>query len=222
MPRPPRADVANGIYHALNRGNSRQDIFHKETDYEAFERVVAEGLERHPVDLFSYQWMPNHWHMVLSPREDGAMSRFLYWITMPHTQRYHAHYQTVGEGHVYQGRYKSFPVQDDDHFFAVCRYVERNALTAGLVSRAEAWRWGSLWNWSGGKSIIQLSPWPVPRLPNWIERVNQAIGAKEQEKLRQSMRRGSPFGDEQWVGSTARRLNLESTLRPRGRPRRFP
>ncbi len=221
MPRPPRADFAGDTYHALNRGNSRREIFNKEADYRAFELVVAEGLEKFPVSLFSYEWMPNHWHMVLSPREDGAMSLLLYWITMTYAQRYHAHYHTVGNGHLFQGRFKSFPIQDDDHFFVVCRYVERNALTAGLVEQAERWRWGSLWNWYGEQSIIQLTPWPIPRPSGWIERVNQAIGDKEVNKLRQCVRRGSPFGDEQWTKTTAKRLNLESTLRPLGRPRKF-
>jgi putative transposase len=78
MPRPLRADEAGGIYHALNRGNARQEIFHKVEDYVAFEKVLVEGLKRHPVDLFAYQWMPNHWHMVLRSREDGAMSKLLY------------------------------------------------------------------------------------------------------------------------------------------------
>jgi putative transposase len=222
MPRAPRADEAGAIYHALNRGNARRDIFKKDADYEAFERVMVDGLEKYPVDLISYQWMPNHWHMVLSPREDGAMSGLLYWVTMTHTARYHAHYHTTGEGHLYQGRFKSFPVQDDDHFHVVCRYVERNAFAAGFVSRAEDWRWGSLWNWCGGSSAIKLAAWPTPRLARWVQRVNQELDQKEQENLRRCIRRGSPFGEETWVESTARRLNLESTLRARGRPAKFP
>ena len=221
LPRPPRADEAGEIYHALNRGNARQTIFHKEGDYEGFERVLSEGLEKYPVDLFAYQWMPNHWHMVLRPRESGAMSRLLYWVTMTHTARYHAHYHTAGEGHLYQGRYKSFPIQDDDHFHVVCRYVERNALAAALVVRAEDWRWGSLWNWCGGKSLVKLSPWPTPRLPGWVARVNQELGEKQIQHLQRCIRRGSPFGDPSWIETTARRLNLESTLRSRGRPRKF-
>ena len=113
MPRPLRADYGGQIYHALNRGNARGDLFFKEGDFEAFERVIWEGLQKYPVDLFAYQWMHNHWHMVLSPQKDKAMSAFLGWVTMTHTQRYHAHNKTTGYGHLYQGRYKSFPVQDD-------------------------------------------------------------------------------------------------------------
>lgn len=165
MGRAPRADEAGGIYHALNRGNAKSDIFFKEADFEAFENLIVEGLEKFLIDLIAYQWMTNHWHLVLSPRVDGGMSAFIGWITLTHTQRYHAHHGTTGLGHVYQGRYKSFPIQDDDHFYVVCRYVERNALTAKIVKRAEAFRWGSLYNWLGGESPIELATWPVRRLP---------------------------------------------------------
>ncbi len=104
MPRVLRSDYAGEIYHALNRGNAKNDIFFKDADYESFERVVSEGLEKYPIDLLCYQWMSNHWHMVLSPQQDKAMSAFLGWVTMTHTQRYHAHNGTTGYGHVYQGR----------------------------------------------------------------------------------------------------------------------
>ena len=222
MPRPLRVDVAGQIYHALNRGNGRMTLFHKDGDYEAFERVLSEGLEKYAVDLIAYQWMPNHWHMVLSPREDGAMSRLMYWVTMTHTARHHAHYRCAGSGHLYQGRFKSFPVQSDEHFFTVCRYVERNALAAGMVEAAEQWRFGSLYNWCCGKSEIRLASWPLPRLRNWVERVNQPVSEREEEKLKLAIHRSQPFGDAGWVESTARKYNLESTLRNRGRPRKFP
>ena len=140
MPRPPRADEAGALYHALNRGNARATIFHKDDDYAAFERILAEGLGRYEVRLLGYELMPTHWHLVLRPDVDGEMSRFLRWVTATHTMRYHAHYHTSGAGHLYQGRFKSFPIQDDDHFLTVCRYVERNGLRAGLEKRSEAWR----------------------------------------------------------------------------------
>ena len=135
--------------------------------------------------------------------------------------RYHSHYHTSGEGHVYQGRFKSFPVQDDAHFYVVCRYVERNALRAGLVTAAEDWRWGSLWRWlqKTEPDPKLLSAWPVPRLPSWVKRVNEPLTDKELEAVRLCTRRGRPFGESEWVTKTAQRLELESTLRPRGRPR---
>ena len=91
MPRPKRADEKNAIYHALNRGNGRSAIFHKEGDYEAFENILAEGIVRYPCRILSYQLLPNHWHFVLQPTEDGGMSNFLRWVTLTHTTRYHAY-----------------------------------------------------------------------------------------------------------------------------------
>ena len=221
MARPPRADEAGRLYHALNRGNARATVFHKDEDYEAFERILAEGLERYEVQLFAYQLMPNHWHLIPRPETDGGMSRLLGWATGTHTMRYHSHYHTSGEGHVYQGRFKSFPVQGDGHFYTVCRYVERNALRAGLVDRAEDWRWGSLWRWlqKPEPDPKLLSAWPIPRLPRWVQRVNEPLSEKELATMRQCVKRGRPLGDQQWMESTASRLQLESTLRPRGRPR---
>jgi putative transposase len=222
MPRTKRADEAGGIYHALNRGNGRQEIFRKPEDYDAFERTLAEGLDRYPCRILAYQLMPNHWHFVLQPREDGGMSNFLRWVTLTHTMRYHAHYQTSGQGHVYQGRFKSFPIQDDDHFFVVCRYVERNALRARLVQQAEDWKWGSLWRWLAKPEPKPklLCPWPVSRLPEWSQRVNDALSEKELERVRRSIKRGSPYGEQNWIEVIARRFELESTLRPRGRPKK--
>jgi len=219
MPRAPRADEAGGLYHALNRGNARAAIFRKDDDYAAFERILSEGLDRYDVALFVYQLMPNHWHLVLRPQQDGEMSGFLRWITATHTMRYHAHYHTSGQGHVYQGRFKSFPVQDDEHFFTVARYVERNALRAGIVQRAEDWRWGSLWRWlqEPEPEPRLLSSWPIARLPGWVDRVNEALTDDELESVRRSARRGSPFGHASWVESSAKRLGLDSTLRPQGR-----
>jgi putative transposase len=166
--------------------------------------------------------MPNHWHLLLWPREDGLLSRFMNWLTLTHTQRWHAHRQNAGSGHLYQGRFKSFVVAEDDHFLTVCRYVERNALRAGLVSRAEQWRWGSLWRRQSGSAeqVRLLGSWPVPSPAAWVKEVNRPQTEAELEAVRQSVRRGRPFGSEAWVAKTASRLGLETTLRPRGRPRK--
>ena len=93
-------------------------------DIEAFERILDEGLQIHRVELYSFQLMPNHYHLVLRPLVDGVMSRFMGWVGGTHTMRYHAGYHTSGMGHVYQQRYRSLPIQDDKHFFVVCRYVD--------------------------------------------------------------------------------------------------
>ena len=220
MGRPLRAADGGYVYHALNRANGRLPLFEKDGDYEAFERVLAEACARVPVRLLSYCVMPNHWHLVLWPRADGDLSRFMGWLTLTHTQRWHAHRHSAGTGHVYQGRFKSFPIQEDDHLLIACRYVERNALRAGLVRRAEDWRWGSLWRRERGAEVEQamLSRWPVGPPRRWLEIVNAAQTSAEVEAVRAAASRGRPFGSERWVKSAARRLGLEGTLRPRGRP----
>jgi putative transposase len=152
----------------------------------------------------------------------GALSRYLYWLTLTHTQRWHAHYHTAGTGPLYQGRLCSFPVQDDEHLLAVCRYVERNPLRAGLVSRAEGWRWSSLWYRARGQLPGWLHAWPLPVPDGWLEYVQAPGTEAELQALRRSVTRGVPFGEGPWQQRTAERLGLQATLRPRGRPRKPP
>jgi putative transposase len=195
-------------------------IFEKPADYDAFEQVLQEAVERTQMRLLAYCVMPNHWHLVLWPRKDGELSRFTGWLTLTHTQRWHAHRHSAGSGHVYQGRFKSFPIQADDHFYTVCRYVERNALRAKLVRRAEDWNWGSLHRWQQGAAQPLLAAWPLARRPGWIAHVNAPQSESELAALRRSVNRGRPFGEPSWSKRTVRRLGLESTLRPRGRPKK--
>jgi putative transposase len=195
-------------------------LLQKPGDYEAFERVLAEARQRHPMRILAWCLMPNHWHFVLWPRADGELSAFVRWLTHTHTMRWHAHYQSSGTGHLYQGRFKSFPIQADDHFLTVCRYVERNALRANLAERAEAWRWGSLWTQKYGnpEQRSMLANWPVQRPRNWVQIVNKPQSPAEEEAVRRSMSRGTPYGAQTWTNRVANRLGLDYTLRPRGRP----
>jgi len=229
MPRAHRQQPGGVVFHVLNRGNERQELFADAGDYDAFLRVMAETLRHHPVALLAYCLMPNHWHLVVRPEADGDLGRFLQRLTVTHVRRWREYRHSVGLGHLYQGAYKSFPVQEDGHFLAVCRYVERNALRAGLVpaGRAQDWRWSSLGQRGRdlppgaiGVDWPRLTPWPVDAPRHWLQRVNQAESEAELESLRTSLRRGRPLGSTAWTIATAQRLGLGSTLRPRGRPRK--
>jgi len=219
MPRRRRQAPGGRIYHVLNRSVGRHTVFHKPEDYAAFERVLAEAHQRLPMRILAYTLMPNHWHFVLWPQADGELSAFTQWLTQTHTQRWHAHYHSSGTGHLYQGRFKSFPVQSDIHLLVVLRYVERNALRANLVARAEEWRWGSLWRRHRGIGTDVLADWPVQRPPDWLDFVNEPHSEAELEALRRSVNRGCPFGDDDWQAQTVQELELEHTMRDRGRPR---
>ena len=223
MPRTVRVAPGGVIFHVLNRANARARIFDKDLDYEAFLRVVGETARLIPVEIFAYTIMPNHWHMVLRPTRDRDLGSFIQRLTTTHVRRWHLHRNSVGSGHLYQGTYKSFPIEDDQHFLTVCRYVEQNPLRAGLVQRAEDWRWSSLRSYCTGaatKGDIVLTDWPVRRPANWVSFVNAALTLKELEELRLSVQRGRPFGSERWKTGAANQLALQSTMRARGRPRK--
>jgi putative transposase len=221
MPRRNRVAPGGLVYHVLNRGVGRRRLFDADKDYAAFEALLAETLDKRPMRILGYCLLPNHWHFVLWPKRDGDLAAFLQRLTITHVTRWQKHRHKVGEGHLYQGRYKSFPVETDEYFFQVLRYVERNPLRANLVERAEDWRWSSLWRRVRGTPDQQtlLAEWPLPVPRGWTDLVNRAPPELEVTTIRHSVHRGRPYGSAAWIARTARALGLESTLRPRGRPR---
>jgi len=222
MPRVPRIDVGGYVYHVINRANARVRIFDAEADYEQFEELLEEGVKRFNMRLLAYCVMPNHWHLVLYPRENGDLSKFMGWLTNAHTRRWHSVKKSIGHGSLYQGRYKSFLCQREEYLFALLRYVEGNAKRAYLVERAEEWRWSSVWRRIQGaeEQKEMLSSWPVPEPEDYLLFLNEPQGKEEIEGIRCSVRRGSPYGQGVWVEKVARQFGIEATLRPRGRPKR--
>jgi putative transposase len=223
MSRKLRVITAGGIYHVLNRRVGRLPLFDDDGDYIAFEKILGEVSPMFPVRVLAYCLMPNHWHLVLWPERAGAMSDFLQRLTLTHVRRWHAHRQSAGEGPIYQGRFKSFPIQDDGHFLTVARYVERNPLRANFVRQAQNWRWSSLHRRVREISTPWLAEprrWPVVPPRGWMSWVNRAETPGELEALRKSVNRGAPFGDSAWQRRTAEKLKLHQTLRDPWRPRK--
>ncbi len=222
MPRPLRTDIADIVYHVINRANARLQIFSSSADYSQFEEVLADAREKTDMRLFAYCIMPNHWHLLVQPRNDGDLSIFVRLLTMTHTQRWHVSHNTVGIGHLYQGRYKSFPVQTDEYFLTAIRYIERNPLRARLVSLAQDWQWGSLWRREKGlpqhKTI--LDEW-VTKIPiHYLEWVNKPEPDETLLQIRTCVNRGQPFGNSVWKERGVKEWGLGSTFRSDGRPRK--
>jgi putative transposase len=208
------------VFHVLNRGVGRQQLFGKDADYAAFEAVIEETLEKCPMRICGYCLMPNHWHFVLWPKGDGDLAAFMQRLTVTHVTRWQRHRHVIGEGHVYQGRFKSFPVETEEYYHQLMRYVERNALRANLVESAEQWRWSSLWRREHGtpEHPQLLSPGPLPLPSGWVDVVNRPQTEGEVEAIRRSIRRGTPLGSESWIKRIVKRLGLESTCAPAAAP----
>jgi putative transposase len=138
------------------------------------------------------------------------------WLLTTHVRRYQRQYGT--NGHVWQGRFRAFPIEQDAHLLPVLRYVERNALRANLAARAQDWPWCSLRESLNPPALPWLDPGPVGRGTNWVQWVNEPQTEEELARLRQCVQRGTPYGSAAWTQATAAALGLEFTLRPRGRP----
>ena len=222
MGRVRRVDVGEMVYYGWNRANFRSRLFKAEAHYQDFLDLVEESLNFVPIRILAYCLMPNHWHLVLYPRADGDLSKFVQRITVTHTQRYHAQIRTAGYGQIYQGRYKSLPVETGQHFLTLVRYVERNAQRAGLVKRAEDWPWSSVYTRLYGKEKQKqlLSRWPVAAPKDYVAWLNHPQPQEEIEKIRYALKRSRPYGSEAWVSKAVAQFGLENTLRNPWRPQK--
>jgi putative transposase len=205
-------------YHVINRGNRRQTVFHDDSDYSYFLDLIRRANARLPASLLAFCLMPNHIHLAIRPEADGDLGRWMQWLLTAHVRRHHGRYRT--DGRIWQGRYKAFAIQADEHLLTVLRYVERNALRAGLVESAEHWRYGSLyWRISGNPGNL-LAECAASSIEDWINYVNAPQSASELLDLRASLNKETPFGAREWRTQIAGLLGLGSSLRGPGRPAR--
>jgi len=221
MPRSPRRSIGGEIYHVLNRAALRYKIFKSEKDFIVMERLIFQAQQRVPgVRVLAWCIMSNHWHLLLWPTCDGELSKFMSWLTMTHATRYRTSHHTVGYGPLYQGRFKSFVIERDEYFITAVRYIERNALRASMVKRAEDWRWSSLWIRQNGSPEQKrlLAEWPVDRPHDWPALVNRPQTSAEEEAMRTCIARNRPLGNARWQQRMARKLGLISCFRKPGRP----
>ena len=213
MPRRRRTAAAGLIFHIVNRGAKRAALFEETTEFDDFERLLEMATTRFDISLFAYCLMPNHWHLVIACRS-GSLSKSLHWVTTTHARRWQVRRGAEGLGAVYQGRFRAIPIQGDQHFLSVCRYVERNAVRARLVNDAASWKWSSLWHRCAGNAGW-LAEWPVERSSDWAAIVNAPQTEGELAAIRTAVSRDVPFGSEEW-----RRALVVKSRRSRGRPQR--
>jgi len=222
MPRAQRVDIADHYYHVINRASARLTLFESKDDYGIFESVLVEAVEKYDMGLVAYCCMPNHFHFVLKPKNDGDLSKFMYWFSMTLTLRWHAIKKTTGSGHIFQGRYKSFLIQDDEHLLTVIRYVERNPLRAKLVTDLREWKYSSLFRRLKGndkqKKLLTKADTTLPE--DYILFVQIPLTPAELESARNSVNKGVPYGKEEWRDTMVDRFKLQATMRGKGRPKK--
>jgi len=226
MPRPLRPIADGLVYHVIDRGNNRQPVFFDDGDYLAFLKALGDLKERKRFALYGYCLMGNHFHLLLRPMV-GSVSRVMQSLLVSHTQRYHRFHDSGG--HVWQGRFKSPVIQDDEHLLSVLRYIEANPLRAHLVERAGDYRWSSFRAHGLGESDAlldrveayeALAVRRAARLRRWSAYVHQTPEEAELAAIRRSSQTGLPYGEQGWIASLCKRLRLDLTIRPRGRPRK--
>ena len=215
------------VYHALNRGNNRADVFAEAEDHEVFLQSLAKTQERYPFRLFGYCLMTNHFHLLLRPGPGQSISRILQSLTVAQTWRYHKRHRT--SGHVWQGRFKSPVVQDNEHLLVALRYIETNPLRAGIVVDLGEYPWSSYRAHGLGQPDALLSSMPefdalgrtpAERQSRWRRKVHAAQKQDEIDRVRESLRTGKPLGTPEFVEKKAQILGLNLNPRRRGRPRK--
>lgn len=225
MPRPLRPIADGLVYHVINRGNNRQHVFRKRGDFQVFLQAVGDLKARKPFELYGYCLMNNHFHLLLRPT-GATISRIVQSLLVSHTQRYHKHNRSGG--HVWQGRFKSPVIQNDEHLLNVLQYIEANPLRAEVVARADEYSWSSYRAHGLREADVlidplilyeELSPYPVVRQRKWAEKVHLPMDERVAAAIRRSSATGLPYGDQAWVKRLAKNLDLDLTIRPRGRPR---
>jgi putative transposase len=219
MPRRPRGATGKFIFHVLNRAVEGTVLFETPDDYRRFLDILVAGMRLFPVRVFAYCLMPNHWHIVIWPCTDEALSGFMRWVTAMHAQSWRRFRGSEGRGAVYQGRYKAIAVQDDRHLVRLVLYVERNAKRGGLVERAEAWPWTSASPLSGSPARPELTAWPIPRPADWLAWLNAPENPRLLKVIRRSVRANRHYGSLAWRKKTGLTLDWREGHRRPGRPR---
>jgi putative transposase len=186
MPRPPRNVRAGEIYHVVNRGNDCRVIFPQDADYQHFMDLLDRGREHGDVTILGFCGMPTHFHLLLQPETDDALSTYMHWVTGRYAYDRRVNDQTLGQGHVFQRRYWARRMRGEMDFLVALRYVEANALRRGLVDRAQDWMWGSLAE-RRQESPMLISPCPVALPTEWEAIVNMPQDEFQQMVVRRGV-----------------------------------
>lgn len=218
MPRYARQLIDRGYYHVINRGNGKQTIYHDTQDYSYFLHSAVYAKNAIPIDIYSYCLMPNHYHFVVRPQRSSNLSRWIHRIMTKFNYYHQNRYTTVG--HLWQGPFKDFLIEDEYHLVNVLKYVEANPMRAGLASASAEWRWSSLSERFSARHYLLSDHFPITLPEDWKDFVDSPFDEEIMEKLHKSLKCQKPFGNDEWVKSVCLDFGLRNRTRARGRPKK--
>ncbi|MFQ5847098.1 MAG: transposase [Candidatus Methylomirabilales bacterium] len=227
MPRGPRPVVPSIPHHVIHRGNNRQTIFFQGKDYERFLMILTKAKHLHPCRLYAYVLMPNHVHLLLEPVTRDGLGKFMKVLAGRYTRYINREYRRTGT--LWEGRFKSSPIQADAYLLACCRYIELNPVRPSLVEAPEDYPWSSYRVRAFGDEsrLVDLDPLyeglgstalrRQQRYREWMMRTGLET---EQQTFRQGVQRGTVVGSDTFGAKVAGIIGQPVTRRNRGRPRK--
>jgi len=219
MPRVARALADEQTYHIINRGNRRTNVFHDKYDFLKMLELLQMASDKYEVDIYSYCLMNNHYHLVVYTKYGESLSACMQWLGTSYVRYYNKKYKV--SGHLWQGRYKSFIVQKDEYLLTLMKYVERNPLRAKIEKDA------FLYTYSSTKARVEksensfISNPPIDLPIDWLGFINEKQSKLDIDMIHNSIERQAPLGNEVWQKEVSMLYGMESSLNPRGRPRKI-
>ncbi len=212
-----RVVLPNWPHHLLARGNRKAEIFRDDSDRLVYLRLMRDARDRYEVAIWAETLMDNHVHLIAVPRRNDALAKMIKEAHEAYTKYFNTKYGLVG--HTWQDRFKSIPM-DWQHCLNAIRYVERNPVRAGMVSRAEDYIWSSAAAHCGLSEDLLLSgDCPLTReIPNWSEWLRLENSHDADEAIRHHTRIGRPLGSNEFL--TRAEIETGRRLLPAKRGRR--
>ncbi|MEW6536710.1 MAG: transposase [Candidatus Auribacterota bacterium] len=220
MARIPRIIIPDYPHHIVQRGNNRQAIFEDDQDRQEYLALVQRYKQDTECKVLSYCLMDNHVHLLIIPLKAESLSKFMQKVALKYTQYANDKYKRSGR--LWECRFFSSPVETDTYLLAVCRYIERNAVRAGVVGQPEHYEWGSAKYRVSGKNPEFLDD-IFPEYANreeYLEFLKLPPNSGQYEMISRSTSRGYPIGSMRFYEKVMKLTKRDLTKRPVGRPKK--
>lgn len=227
MPRKARVVVPNCPHHIVQRGHNRNTVFVCDDDCQYYLENLIEAKQEYGIKVYAYCLMTNHVHLIVEPGDSAAVIGNLMKRLAARQTRYVNRLERR-TGSLWDGRYKTSPIDTDAYLLACCRYVEMNPVSAGMVAQPEQYRWSSYtnkihgnWGWLDvDPCFASLARTPSGCIERYKDFVSAPVQAVERRFIQAALQRNQLTGDSRFVDDIENRLGFRVEFRGMGRPRR--